>query len=77
MRNQNNIFNKWRQGLAKTRKSTFGQISNIIGTSEIDEETWDDLEAMFFQSDMGVETTEGVINAVRERVQTEGLDKCK
>lgn len=73
MRNQNNIFNKWRQGLAKTRKSTFGQISNIIGTSEIDEETWDDLEAMFFQSDMGVETTEGVINAVRERVQTEGL----
>jgi len=73
MSNKNNIFYKWKQGLAKTRKSTFGRIAHIVGTSEIDEETWDDLEAMFFQSDMGIETTEGVIDAIRERVQSEGL----
>ncbi len=68
-----NIINKWRQGLARTRKSTFGRIANIIGVSEIDEETWDDLEGMFIQSDLGVETTGEIIEALKERVQTGGL----
>jgi len=68
-----NFLNKWRQGLARTRKSTFGRIANIIGVSEIDEETWDDLEAMFIQSDMGVETTTEVITSLKSRVEAEGL----
>jgi fused signal recognition particle receptor len=68
-----NIFNKWKQGLARTRTSTFGRISQLLGVAEIDEETWDDLEAMFIQSDMGVETTEEVIEALKKRVESEGL----
>ncbi len=68
-----NIFNKWKRGLARTRKSTFGRISQLLGVAEIDEETWDDLEAMFIQSDMGVETTEAVIASLRRRVEAEGL----
>lgn len=67
------IFNKWKQGLARTRKTTFGRIANIIGVSEIDDETWDDLEAMFIQSDMGVETTDELISALKKRVQIGGL----
>lgn len=67
------LFNKWRQGLSRTRKSTFGRISQLLGVAEIDEETWDDLEAMFIQSDMGIETTEEVIGALKERVESEGL----
>ncbi len=70
---EKNIFTKWREGLSKTRKSTFGRIANIFGAGEIDEEVWDDLEAMFVQADMGLETSEGVINAVRRQVQEEGL----
>jgi fused signal recognition particle receptor len=68
-----NLLNKWKKGLARTRKSTFGRISNIFGVSEIDEETWDDLEAMFIQSDMGVETTEDLIKGLKGRVEAEGL----
>lgn len=71
--NNQNLFSKWRDGLAKTRKSTFGRISKMLGVAEIDEETWDDLEAMFIQADMGVETTEEIIEALQERVQVEGL----
>jgi len=67
------IFNKWKRGLARTRKSTFGRISQMLGVAEIDEETWDDLEAMFIQSDMGVETTEAVIDSLKRRVASEGL----
>ena len=68
-----NVFNKWRQGLTRTRTSTFGRISQLLGFAEIDDETWDDLEAMFVQSDMGIETTEDVIKSLRKRVEEEGL----
>jgi fused signal recognition particle receptor len=67
------IFNKWKEGLARTRKTTFGRIANLLGTSEIDADTWDDLEALFIQADMGLETTEEVIEALRQRVTDEGL----
>jgi fused signal recognition particle receptor len=68
-----NIFEKWKNGLARTRKTTFGRISQVLGMAEIDDETWDDLEAMFIQSDMGVETTEEVIDALKDRVELEGF----
>jgi fused signal recognition particle receptor len=68
-----NIIHKWRRGLSRTRKSTFGRIASIVGASEIDEETWDDLEAMFIQSDVGVETTDEIMRSLKDRVQTGGL----
>ena len=74
---ENSILIKWKQGLARTRKSTFGRIANLVGVSEIDEETWDDLEAMFIQSDMGLVTSESVVTALQERVQTEGLTTAR
>ncbi|MEA3349127.1 MAG: signal recognition particle-docking protein FtsY [Chloroflexota bacterium] len=68
-----NIFNKWKAGLARTRKTTFGRIANMLGTSEIDAETWDDLEAMFIQADMGVGVTEELIETLKLRLREEGF----
>jgi len=68
-----NIFKKWQKGLEKTRKVTFGRIANFLGTSELDEESWEDLEALLIQADMGLDTTVSVIKAVREKVHEEGL----
>lgn len=68
-----NIFKKWQKGLEKTRKVTFGRIANFLGTSDLDEESWEDLEALLIQADMGLDTTVSVIKAVRERVHEEGL----
>ncbi len=67
------IFNKWRKGLEKTRKVTFGRIANFLGVSEINDETWEDLEALLVQADMGMETTTAVIEVVRDKVRVEGL----
>jgi len=67
------FLKKWQEGLAKTRKTTFGRIANLIGTSDITDETWEELEALFIQADMGLETTEEVINALQERVTKEGI----
>ncbi len=68
-----NIFNKWRKGLEKTRKVTFGRISNFLGTSELTDDTWEDLEALLIQADMGLETALPVIEAVKDKVHEQGL----
>lgn len=70
---EQSIFNKWRKGLEKTRKVAFGRIANFLGTSELNEETWEELEALLIQADMGMETTIDVVRAVREKVYQEGL----
>lgn len=69
----NNLFNKWKNGLARTRKTTFGRIANFLGTSEINDQLWEDLEALFIQADLGIETTLDVIRVLQERVHKEGL----
>lgn len=71
-----NIFNKWRQGLEKTRKVAFGRISNFLGTSEINEGTWEDLEVLLIQADLGMETTLAVIGAVHDRMHDDGLTQA-
>jgi fused signal recognition particle receptor len=40
---------------------------------EIDDETWEDLEALLIQADMGVPTTLYLVGAMRERVNHQGL----
>jgi len=67
------VFNQWRKGLEKTRKVAFGRIAAFLGTSELKDETWEDLEALLIQADMGMETTTAVIEAVREKVRTDGM----
>lgn len=68
-----NIFNKWKQGLEKTSKATFGRIANLFGATEIDEETWDELEAILVQADLGVETTQEIIQAMQRRAEDEAI----
>ena len=68
-----NLLNKWKQGLAKTSKATFGQIASLFGASEISDETFEDLEALMIQADLGVETSEEILEALWRRESEEGL----
>ena len=72
-----NILNKWRKGLEKTRKVTFGRIANFLGTSELNDEIWDELEALLVQADMGIETTMDVLDELREKVHQEGISQSE
>lgn len=69
------VFSKWKTGLARTRKTTFGRIANLLGASEIDADTWEDLEALFIQADMGLETTAELIKALKAAQQKDGLTR--
>lgn len=68
-----NIFSKWRAGLEKTRKTTFGRIATFFGATEITDETWEELEALLIQADLGVETTTEIVENLHEMVREEGL----
>ena len=70
-----NIFNRWKNGLAKTSKATFGQISSLLGTSEISDETYEDLEALLIKADLGIETSESLLEVLWDREKKEGITK--
>lgn len=70
-----NAFDKWKSGLAKTSRTAFGQLATLLGATEISRETFDDLEAILIQADLGIETTSEILAALRRLVQTEGLTR--
>jgi fused signal recognition particle receptor len=72
-----NLISKWKQGLAKTSKSAFGQIATLLGATEISQDIWDDLEAILIQADIGVDTTRSILDALEKRVDREGITKAQ
>ncbi len=61
------------ESLRKTRTSVFGQIVSLLGAGDIDEETWEDIEALLIQGDAGVETALALVERLRQRVAEEGI----
>lgn len=57
-----------RDSLTKTRRGFFGQITGLLAGGEITEETWEDLEALLVQADVGVNTTIALVDRLREQV---------
>jgi len=71
------LFAKWRSGLAKTSKTTFGRLATLFGATEITHETWDELEALLIQADLGLETASDVLDSLQQLVRTEGLTRSE
>ena len=71
------IFQKWRESLTKTRDVAFGKVSTFFGATQITEDSWDELEALLIQADLGVDTTISVINNCQEEVARQGLTKTE
>ncbi len=65
----------FRRGLSKTRQSFFGRISQMLGNTEIDEDTWEEMETLLIQADVGFNTTVKVIDELQSRVRAEGFTK--
>ena len=68
------LFRRLRQGLSKTRSSLTGRLDRLfLGKKEITEELLDDLEEILFTSDIGVATTQKLIDSVQEQVKRKEL----
>ncbi|MEJ5225725.1 MAG: ATP-binding cassette domain-containing protein, partial [Anaerolineales bacterium] len=70
------LFSRWREGLSKTSKAAFGRLAGLLGATEITADTWDDLEALLIQADLGLETTQSVLQALKMSVRREGLTRA-
>ena len=67
------FFEKMKAGLAKTRNQMAATINTIIADfTEENEEIYDQLEEALILSDAGVETTEEIIENLREQVRLRG-----
>jgi fused signal recognition particle receptor len=59
------------QALQRTKRSWFGQIAGLFDRSSIDESLWEELEELLIGADVGVQTTQTILNDVRARVERE------
>lgn len=72
-----NTISKWRAGLAKTSKAAFGQIATILGTTEINDETYEELETLLIKADLGIDTSESILEVLWERERQEGITRTE
>ncbi|MCG6879550.1 MAG: signal recognition particle-docking protein FtsY [Deltaproteobacteria bacterium] len=72
--NEEGVFKRLRHGLTKTRSSFTGRIDSLFaGKKEITESLMDELEEILFTSDIGVATTQRLLDAVREKMTRKAL----
>lgn len=59
------------KGLEKTRESLLGRLSRlVVGKSSVDDDFLDELEAILMSSDVGLETTNKIIQRVQQKVSS-------
>jgi fused signal recognition particle receptor len=71
------FINKWKEGLERTRKVAFGRIATLFGATQITGETWDELEAILIQADLGIETTQVIVTSLQKKVASEGFTRAE
>jgi fused signal recognition particle receptor len=69
------LFTRWKNGLSRTSKAAFGRLAGLFGATEINNQIWDELESLLIQADLGLETTESVLAALRASVRNRGLTR--
>ena len=63
------FFDKLKQGLIKTKNAIFGKIDDVFKKfRRVDEELFDELEELLISADIGVNTTEEILDELREYV---------
>ncbi len=64
------FWKKLKSGLSKTKNALFGQIDNIVKSFvRVDEDMLEELEELLISADVGVESTEYIIDCLRDRIK--------
>jgi fused signal recognition particle receptor len=64
---------RWKAGLSKTSQRTLGKLASFFGASEISADTWDELETLLIQADLGLTTSQEIIAGLRAKASSEGI----
>jgi fused signal recognition particle receptor len=73
--NRVGFFKRLKERLVKTRETLVSRVDTLVlGKKEIDEDLLDELEEILITSDLGVETTQALIEKVQQKVKRKELD---
>ncbi len=68
------FFGRMKQAVARTRESLSTKIEDIVAlTRTVDESALENLEAALLTSDLGVETTTTILDALRDRARHKAI----
>jgi fused signal recognition particle receptor len=62
-----------KESLTRTRNTVFSRIAGLLGASGVTGDTWDELEELLIQADVGVETTLYLVEQLRRRAREEAI----
>jgi len=62
-----------RETLARTRNNIFGRVQALLGQTDITSDTWDELEALLLQADVGAAATARLLDALKQRAKAGGI----
>ncbi|MBA2519117.1 MAG: signal recognition particle-docking protein FtsY [Chloroflexia bacterium] len=62
------------QGLEKTRRGVFLEITRLFDRSVLDDELYEDLEMLLIQADVGWDVSQGLVGGLRARVDRDRID---
>lgn len=69
------FFSRMKQAVSRTRESFSSKIEGIVAlTRTVDEAALEDLESALLTSDLGVQTTTEIIEALRERAKRQAIE---
>jgi fused signal recognition particle receptor len=63
----------FRERLGKARATVSGYLGSVLSRSEIDAETWDELEEALIRADVGVSTTTDILDRLRATVKEQSI----
>ena len=68
------FFDKLKEGLSKTKNAFVSQVDNLFKSFvKVDEELFEELEELLICADVGVGTTEEILEKLRDRVKSERM----
>lgn len=65
--------NRWRQALARTRRTAFGRLASLVGAAELTRTFWEGLEETLIQADLGIKIVHPLIADLKEISRSERL----
>ncbi len=65
-----------KESLTRTRKGFFGQIRGLLGSNEVTDELWQELEELLILADVGVGTTVELVERLQEHVVKEHIRRA-
>jgi len=74
-RNKEENQRQTREGVKRSQERWFGRILGLLQSSKLDDAVWDELEEILISADVGVSTTQDLIEDLRSRVDSGQLEE--